>query len=108
MSLPDRIAAYEDCLRVYEGSPCRVAFATFGEAKYFCMRMHKARSLEREDAQRLYPKDDPRWGRSQYDKFVVNHPVEDESGEWWVYIREHGANIIAIEPIPEIINGRTP
>lgn len=100
MSLPNRIAAYDDCFEVYEkalASGVRVAFKTYGEAKIYVMRMHQARALLADESRRMYPKEDPRWGKTDFDRLMVRHPVEDTEGSWWVYIERHGANILAVE-----------
>ena len=51
MSLTDQRAAYEDCYRLYQravdsrkGAGVRVPFPTENEAKFFALRMNKARS----------------------------------------------------------------
>lgn len=104
MSLPQRIAAYEDCFRIFDRAitrGARVAFATRGEAEYFAMRMQQARSLQRDESKQIYPSDDRRWGKSEYDKLVVRRAVEDDKGEWWIYIQRHDANILAVEDLEE-------
>lgn len=103
MSLPDRIAAYDDCLAAFDRakeSGARVCFASEGEAKHFVSRLHRARSLLREENQRLFTRDDIRWGKTDYDKLIVRAPAPAvEEGFWWVYIEIFGSNIITIEAL---------
>ena len=101
MSLPNRIGAYNDCFEVFDRareSGARVQFAEYAEAKLFTLRLQQARALQREEHKRIYPRDNPKWGYSEYDHLIVRHPVEgSEEGTWWVYIEPAGSNILAIE-----------
>lgn len=108
MSLPNRLAAYEDCLDIFQraiDSPrgSRTAFGTSSEGFVFQSRMHQARKLQRELNQRVFDRSDPQWGSSEYDKLIVRAPVQSDDGLWWVYIEPYGSNIVAIEDIePEL------
>ena len=75
----------------------RVCFSTRPEATEFQIRMCNARSLHRAEQRQLYGPHDPKGLRSPYDHLRVCKPVQDEGGEWWVYIKPHGSNILAIE-----------
>lgn len=102
MSLPNRIAAYEDCLAAYDqalASGARVKFATKDEGTHFAFRMRQARALLREETKRVYPRDDPRWDKTDYDKLVVRGPMEDTEGFWWIYVELYGSKILGIEPL---------
>jgi hypothetical protein len=102
LSLPQRIAAYDDCFSVFEHaktSGARVKFGDYAEAKLFTLRLHQARALQREEHKRIYPKDSPQWGYSEYDHLMVRHPQEDEEGKWWVYIELSGSNILSVETL---------
>lgn len=104
MSISQHIAAYDDCFKVFERAlrkATRVCLASNGEARNFIMRMHQARSLQREETKRLYPHDDVRWGKSMYDKLKVRGPFVDDAGEWWVYVQSHEATILAIEDLED-------
>jgi hypothetical protein len=109
MSLPDRIAAYDDCFTIFDAAletGTRVCFATYGEAHIFMMRMHMARDLQRKETKRMYPPEDPRWGKTLYDRLIVRSPRKDDNGEYWVYIEAAHANILAIErldPAPALL-----
>ena len=108
MSLPNRIEAYSDCFEVFDQAVAnrgaRVEFADYGDACQFGMRMHQARALQRERHKRLYATNDPAWGSSEYDQFMVRKPREDAAGHWWVYIEPAGSNILSIEPL-ETVDG---
>ena len=113
MSLPQRIAAYDDCFVIFERAltarkGTRVAFASHGEADFFSMRMQQARALQRAEARRMYPASDTRHDKSEYDVLHVSKARVDESGEWWVYIQRHDANILAIEDLDTPVIEGTP
>ena len=100
MSLPQTLDAYHDCIEIFDRAlenKTRVAFASYGEAHQFQLRMCQCRALGRDETMRLYPRDDKRHGRSPYDVLVVRKPVKDDNNEWWVYIEKHGSNILAVE-----------
>lgn len=105
MSLPLHLEAYQDCVDVFDQAltknGARIKFATVGEAGQFQMRMHQARSLLRDRSKRLYKSDDPAWGSSEYDRFIIRRPRDDTDGFWWVYIEPAGSNILAIESLDE-------
>lgn len=112
MSLPNQIAAYEDCFDAFDRALAdekgvRVQFGDQGSAKFFQMRMQQARSLQRAESARLYERSDVRWNKSIYDSLVVRNPAVDPDGAWWIYIERHGAAITAIESISEIENEET-
>lgn len=100
MSLSNRIAAYDDCIDIFEtalASGARVCFETEGAARHFMMRLHQARALQRQESSRIYEPTDLRWGKSSFDKLAVRHPVQDDEGFWWVYIEYANAKIVAVE-----------
>ena len=102
MALPTILAAYNDCIDIFDAvhtkrSPARVEFATQPEAHIFQLRMQNARVLTRKESTRLYAPDDPRYNHCEYDYLVVRKPIEDTAGHWWVYIEAHGSNILTVE-----------
>lgn len=104
MSLPTAIGAFVDCLDHYDRALAsnrgiRVQFGTYSDARYFAMRMQQARSLHRDESRRIYPKEDPRWGVSEYDGLQVKNPIADTEDHWWVYIERHDARVLAVEEI---------
>jgi hypothetical protein len=104
LSLPQRLAAYEDCRRFFERAAesklgSRAAFKTFGEANIFCLRMQTFRKLEREEMQRIYEAQDPAWGKTEWDHLIVKRPIEGEDSLWWIYVSPAGGNIVTVEDI---------
>jgi hypothetical protein len=104
MSLPRRIAAYDDCFDIYEKAAAsttgvRVAFSSYADARYFVTRMHTARSLQREESRRVYQPEDKRYDKSENDKYLIKYPVADDNGEWWVYVKPISASILAVETL---------
>lgn len=99
MSLPQRLSAYTDCVEIFDSAPIRVEFSNYAEANLFKMRMHQARALICNRSKQLYKPDDPRWGQTEYDHFIVRKPCEDDAGHWWVYIEPTSSNILSREPL---------
>lgn len=72
MSLPTSLLSYQDCLKVFDEAVeneegIRVKFPTRDEAIRFRSRLHYCRKLSREENARIYEKDQPMHGKSQYD-----------------------------------------
>ncbi len=103
MALPNQIGAYEDCLELYEKAAAnpkgaRRYIGPSNIAKQYQLRMHQARSLLRKEAKRMYPKDDTRYDKSEYDHLKVTIR-EDTEGDWWAYVEPHGLVVGEIEEI---------
>ena len=101
LSLPDQIAAYDDCFEAFEAaynSPrgARLSFNTEGAARQFQLRMHNARAIERRESRRMHDKSSPQWDKSQYDRLCVRNPREI-NGRWWIYIEPYAETIGQIE-----------
>lgn len=106
MTLSAQISAYEDCLALFERAlndklGARACLGTRDRARIFVMRMHQARQLERDEAKKQFPKDDPRWGKSEFDVLRVTMR-EDTENDWWVYLDRPGAEILAIDSLSEL------
>lgn len=104
MSLPNHLNAYDAELDYFEQaladpSGVRVQFQDYGQANLFTLRMHQARALQRALHKRIFIADDPRHGRTEFDKLTVRQPREDTSGAWWVYIERTNASVVSVEPI---------
>ena len=109
MSLPNHLDAYEDCLDFFEQALAdtiglRIRFPTYGQAHHFTMRMHQARALQRALHKRIYPDDDPKHGRSEFDRVTVRTPREDDTQQWWVYIERNNSKVTAIEPLSTLMD----
>ncbi len=96
MALSESIAAYEDCYDTYERAMkapkgIRVLFDNKKAASYFRIRMNQARVLQRREAMRQYERTDPRYGKSEFDKFRIKIvEAAEATGEWWVYVDPFG------------------
>lgn len=105
MSLPQRLAAYDDCRKLFERAAnstlgSRAAFKTYGEANMFSLRMQTCRKLERQEMERIYDAQDPAWGKTEWDHLIVKKPIEgSEPDTWWVYVSPAGANIVSVEDL---------
>ena len=96
MALSESIAAYEDCFETFDrarqsAKGVRVLFDNKKAAGYFRIRMNQARVLDRREAMRQYERTDPRYGKSEFDKFRIKLVEADEKdGTWWVYVDPFG------------------
>lgn len=106
MSLPTHIDAYDDCLDYFQQAlddthGLRLRFADYGQANIFTLRMHQARALQRQLHRRLYDANDPRYGRSEYDKLMVRQPRQDTEDMWWVYIERSNSRVVSVETLSQ-------
>ena len=96
MALTDSIAAYDDCFQAFGRAAkskkgIRILFEDKKTANYFRLRMNYARVLQRREAVRMYERTDPRFGKSEFDKFRLKIvEAAEQTGEWWVYIDPFG------------------
>lgn len=98
--------AYLDCFDLLERAMedevgVRVKFSTAEEAINYRMRVHKARSIDREDNKSIKRPEDPLWGRSEYDTLVcrIEHIVDGPS---FLYVEKRTVNDLTIENLSEI------
>lgn len=103
MALSESIAAYTDCLDLYDraqadGKGVRVLVENQNAAYILRLRLNHARVLERRESMRLYERTDPKYGKSANDRFRVTmrEAAEGETG-FWVYIEEWAQDHLAIE-----------
>jgi hypothetical protein len=106
MSAPATRFSYSECYEAWEKakeSPkgIRVQFATIEEATTFRQRLHKARSIDRTDNTIIYGQDDPLYGRSVYDPYMVRIR-QDTEDFYWVYIIPVSIEMLKIESLDEI------
>jgi len=107
LSLPNVIAAYDDCEELFarassSAKGARALIVDHGQAKLFQLRMNKYRHMLRQEAKRMYDITDPAWGKSEYDALKVSLRESAEGdGHWWVYVTPHALNIIEIETLDE-------
>lgn len=105
MALPNVIGAYDTELKLFdqaldEEGGIRIFFdERHGDAMDAQLRLHKARSLVRDESRRIYEKTDPKWDTSPYDKLIVKTPRQDPDGKWWLYIQRRGIDPDRVEPL---------
>ena len=107
MSLPTSIDAYDAELDYFQQAfddpdGIRLSFTTYGEANLFVMRMHQARALQRQLHRRLYTSDDPKHGRSEFDRLMVRQPRYDDVQHGWVYIERSNARVVSVESLGQL------
>lgn len=111
MSLSTSLLSYPDCtkfmdkaLEFTEGA--RKRFDNEAACTHFRMRCHQARSLDREENARVYPKGMFMHGRSTYD--VLTLRIYEDEGAWWVYAerRDDPAGEEEIEGLGERIEAQ--
>lgn len=71
----------------------RMQLPDYNTAVHMRMRMHKARSIDREDSLKLYSPEDRRHGVSVYDGLQLRIRT-DTDNETWLYIEPRTADII--------------
>lgn len=109
MSLSTNIGAYPECFEHWEkataiitggGKGYRLECTNAPAAKHLMARMNQARALLRRDSRRMYPKDDARWDKSEFDhlKLMLR---DDTDGNWWIYIISHGSIVVTAEEITD-------
>ncbi len=105
MSQINSLRAYDDCRKVFEAAltdpkGARARVGDQGMAMNMRTRMHYFRNLDREANKITYPEDNPNYGTSVYDAYVVRlYPDEDKA--WWVYVEPRGAADMVIEGLSE-------
>jgi hypothetical protein len=86
----------------------RLPYDNYTDAKYFQMRMHQARVIDRKENAKIFPPGDVLHGQSQYDVLQVKlvGPVDDEhsptGSTTFVYVEPKDKNIPDIESLSEI------
>lgn len=90
MAMPNHRGAYKDCYEAYDRALAdpkgiRMFFGDYGQARAYQNRLHYSRQVLREYHKSVFPKDDPKWGLTEYDMLKVALR-QDIEGDWWVYI----------------------
>lgn len=106
MTLSQSRFAYNDCYEVMnkaidDPKGIRVRVDDYNAGIHLRMRIHQARSIDRDDNRKTYANDHPMYGRSPYDRLIVRAPVEDIDGNWWVRLDKPEANIYEIESLTD-------
>lgn len=112
MPVSSSILSYADCKSLFEralddpkGARYQVANGVYGKNKYFVMRMHQYRDLDRKENRSLYEPGHLLHGRSVYDVLICQLK-EDTEGKWWTYVSHTELDDAEIESLSEI--GATP
>lgn len=84
MTLSTSKVAFDDCYALmdaalFDPKGIRCQFATLGKARYFRMRCHRARELDRAGNAKTYEPEHLLHGRSQYDRLFFR--LRDEDGQ---------------------------
>lgn len=106
MSISTSRGAYQDCRDLFEKADedprgCRVFIGPEGQARFFIMRMHQARQIDRNDNRQMYEFGHPMHNASPWDKFKCSKR-EDNDGKWWVYVEKVELNLGAVENLSEL------
>lgn len=104
MTVATSRGSYEDCFDLMDQAldtrqGIRVRFPTNGSAMYFRMRLHKARTLDRDDNLVAYSKGDPLYGRSIYDPVVAT--IEKAGEHWWLYLKKYTVEGMHVEVLDD-------
>lgn len=91
MTISNSVLAYDDCYDLFEQAltsdkGIRIEFDEVGKARQHVMRMHQARQLTRNQNTKIYSKDHPMFGKSEYDQLRCSCREVDEV--WYVYIEK--------------------
>ena len=65
----------------------RIEFESQGDARHLQVRLHKARSYDRDLNRESRSPDDPLYGVSDFDCLTVR--IREDEGKWWVYIERY-------------------
>src|ERR1017187_8574274 len=104
MSLSNSRLAYTDCYTLLdraldEPRGIRIEVNDLAAANYLRMRIHHARTIDRQENKVTYPdKDHPLHGRSPYDILIARIEGDEDSG--LLYLDKQKVEIISVEPIP--------
>ncbi len=95
MAISKSHLAYADCYSVMDDAladeaGARISLPNEGAARFFRMRCHQARTLDRQQSYDVYADDHPMHGASLYDKLIVR--LRQIDGVWWVYFEQ--SNVI--------------
>lgn len=105
MTISNHLGAYLDCIKLLDQATedtkgVRVQVPDDGSAIHFRMRLHRARTLNREYNAKVYAEDHPMHNASVYDKLIVR--IREIEGITWVYIEQQGINLGRVEALSEV------
>ena len=113
MSIPNNRLSYTDVYTIFDKAledpkGIRLPYNYYVDAKYFQMRMHQARVIDRRENSKVFPVGDIMHGQSQYDILQVRlvGPLEDENSPTglttFVYVEPKDKTIPEIESLSEV------
>lgn len=93
MSLSNSPLAYADCFEVLDAALAdsegvRVQAESRDVAVFMRMRLHKARTVDRDRNAATYPDDHPMYGRSAYDALICRIKCSKDKTKWYVNIEK--------------------
>ena len=99
--------AYPDCEEflhraVVDGVGVRLPFNTEGQARGFLVRCNTFRQICRKDNKEIYTRDNPMFGRSEFDCLMLTVVPTEDASDWFVYARVYAVNEEAIESLSEV------
>lgn len=107
MSSPTTRQAYTHCYNIYDQAMddprgVRMQLPTYDAAVNLRMRMHQARSIDRDDNARMYDPSHALYGCSIYDALQIRI-FTDADRVTWLYIEPRTADIIGeVQPLSDI------
>ena len=106
MSLPTSLAAYRDCVELFEAATrdpkgARVKLDDYDRCVNTRTRMHYYRNLDRRANALTYEQGHPLHNASAYDDFVLRIRL-DQDGKYWLYIEPRTAGGFHIEGLSEV------
>lgn len=66
---------------------------------YLRMRLHQARTIDRDDNRKTYEAGHPMYGRSPYDALVFRSPFTDTDGAVWLQIDKPEAVVYEVQSL---------
>lgn len=105
MSTSSSPLAFSDCFDLFaeglkDSVGARCKFESEQAALHFRMRMHRARTLDRQENSKTYPRDHHMYNRSVYDRLVCR--IRKIDGDYFVYVEQLGLDMGEIESLSEL------
>jgi hypothetical protein len=106
MSISNSRLAYADCQEVFDialedPKGIRIPFDDFGACHAFRARLHKFRTIDREDNAKTFPREHPLHWRSNYDPVRARIIAYEEM--WYLYLEPiNDASKLTIERLSEV------
>lgn len=107
MVTSNSITSYDDCFKwmaaaLDDEKGARIECEDHGKARNLQLRINKARYLHRQQNARIYDKEDPMHGRSEYDGLIFR--VKSVGEKWYVYLEIQAAREDGFELLSQVDN----